>query len=139
MVITVVLTELTSLPQQLFYINYHWAHRKTKLVTSCILLESIQINLGNSSERSSLKSINPQGVVLECGNLVARCKKTWGIRILGLLALCDPPLNRPFTSEKSKPYSLPVSKKEKFDKALNSKLIKLAYSSPAYFFSTIFL
>ena len=107
-------------------------------MTSHILLESIQINLGYSSERGLLKSINPQGVVLECGNLVTRCKKTRGIQILGLLALLGSlgtSLNRPVTSEKLKPYSILSSKNTKFDKALNTKSIKLADYSLVYFFS----
>ena len=84
------------------------------------------------------KSINPQGGVLECWKLVSRCKKTRGIQIFGLIGSLGPPPHRPFTSEKSKPYSLLALKKAKFDKALNSKSVKLAYSSSVYFFSRNF-
>ena len=67
-----------------------------------------------------------------------RCKKTRGIQILGLLGSLGPPVHRPFTSEKSTPYSFLALIKAKFVKALNSKSIKLDYSSSAYFFSRIF-
>ena len=43
-----------------------------------------------------LKSINPQGVVLEGWKLVTRCKKTLGIQILSLFVSHRPHLHRPF-------------------------------------------
>ena len=70
---------------------------KTRLVTSHIWLESLEINLDMVAKRVLQKSINPRGVVLKSWKLVTKREKTWGIQLLGQLGSQGPlftdPLN----------------------------------------------